>query len=177
MPEPTPSERLRIVLGSGDPEALEVARCYYNVDLFNLSFTPPEQIEALHRDLAARAPGWTRARLPRTVLVFIDPSRAKARRLADAALDAYVDAMGGTAQVPDKAVLLERALVGDASEILEQLAPDAPRRFHPDDRLMLWFEFNQLDGEAIKQQMRYFFESVAPRVGRSERANRSPVPA
>ena len=26
---------------------------------------------------------------------------------------------------------------------------------------MLWFEFNQLDGDAVQDRMRYFFEHVA----------------
>ncbi len=164
---PDADARLRIVLGSADPLALETARRFRDTDLFNLSFTPPEQIEAIHARLQAdRRPGeapWHRSRLPRTVLVFIDPDRARAQRLADSTLDTYIEAMRGTAAVPDKRVLLERALIGDAAEIRDQLSPGNPRRFHADDRLMLWFEFNQTDGEAIRRQMRYFFEQVVAR--------------
>jgi hypothetical protein len=65
--------------------------------------------------------------------------------------------------VPDKKVLLERALVGDA-EIIDQLASENPRRFHQDDRLMLWFEFNQLDGDAIVAQMKCFFRGVVEKI-------------
>jgi hypothetical protein len=72
--------------------------------------------------------------------------------------------MRGTTLVPDKKVLLSRALVGDASEIREQLEPGAQRGFHQEDRIMLWFEFNQLDNQAIKQQMRYFFENVVSKL-------------
>jgi alkanesulfonate monooxygenase SsuD/methylene tetrahydromethanopterin reductase-like flavin-dependent oxidoreductase (luciferase family) len=158
------SDRLRIVLGSSDPKALDVAQRHGSVDLFNLSFTPPEQIEALHAELRRRDPSWSRARLPRTVLVFADPSRALARERANAALDTYIEAMRGTARVPDKNVLLARALVGDAAELREQLAPGASHGFHDGDRLMLWFEFNQLDGPAIEAQMRYFFEQVVEKL-------------
>lgn len=158
------SARLRVVLGSADPKALDVARQHGDVDLFNLSFTPPAQIESLHAELAAQDPTWSRDRLPRTVLVFADPSRAVARQRADAALDTYVEAMRGTAQVPDKSVLLARALVGDAAELRERLAPGGAHGFHPQDRLMLWFEFNQLDGSAIEAQMRYFFEQVVEKL-------------
>jgi alkanesulfonate monooxygenase SsuD/methylene tetrahydromethanopterin reductase-like flavin-dependent oxidoreductase (luciferase family) len=168
VPAADPSERLEIVLGSADPLALEIAHRYWDVGLFNLSFTPPAQIEALHQrmDGLARAAGrrWHRSRLPRTVLVFIDPDRARARALADAALDTYVEAMRGTAAVPDKAVLLERALVGDPAEVRDQLSPGNPRGFHPDDRLMLWFEFNQLDGQAVERRMRLFFDEVVERL-------------
>lgn len=160
VPRASAADGLRIVLGSSDPEALRVARRYWNVDLFNLSFTPPERIDALHAELGAEDPTWSRQRLPRTVLVFADPSRAVARERAEVALDAYIEAMRGTAQVPDKRVLLERALIGDAAEIRDCLAPGSRHGFHEQDRLMLWFEFNQLDGEAIQHQMRYFVEEV-----------------
>jgi alkanesulfonate monooxygenase SsuD/methylene tetrahydromethanopterin reductase-like flavin-dependent oxidoreductase (luciferase family) len=164
VPQAGPLDDLRIVLGSADPEALAVARRFWNVDLFNLSFTPPERIDSLHAQLGAQDPGWSRQRLPRTVLVFVDPSRARALAHADAALDAYVEAMRGTAQVPDKQVLRERALVGDASELRERLAPGGSHGFQRGDRLMLWFEFNQLDGQAIERQMRYFFEEVVEKL-------------
>lgn len=164
VPREGSANDVRIVLGSSDPEAFRFARRFWNVDLFNLSFTPPAKIEALHSELKRGDPSWTRARLPRTVLVFADPVRAVARERASAALDAYIEAMRGTAQVPDKSVLLARALVGDASEIREQLAPGAPHGFHPEDRLMTWFEFNQLSGDDIQGQMRYFFEQVVEKL-------------
>jgi alkanesulfonate monooxygenase SsuD/methylene tetrahydromethanopterin reductase-like flavin-dependent oxidoreductase (luciferase family) len=159
------AERLHIVLGSADARALEIARRHTSrVDLFNLSFTPPERIEQLHAELGAGDPHWSRQRLPRTVLVFADPSRRVAQERAEAALDTYIEAMRGTAQVPDKSVLLARALIGDAAELREQLAPGGSRGFRDGDRLMLWFEFNQLDGTAIEAQMRYFFEQVASKL-------------
>lgn len=158
------TENLKIILGSSDPEALKLAYGLWDIDLFNLSFTPPEMIQETHQKLFswAEASGrvWHRSRMPRTVLVFIDPVRKKAKELADRVLDSYINAMKGTAKVPDKEVLLRRALVGDASEIREQLSPQNPRGFHPDDRLMLWFEFNQLDHESIRNQMIYFFENI-----------------
>lgn len=159
---------LEIVLGSGDPEALQMANRYWDVDLFNLSFTPPEQIEKLHSQMSPLSQKWgsqwKRSRLPRTVLVFIDPNAQKAEELAHFVLDTYIEAMRGTAQVPDKKVLMERALIGDAAQIRDQLHPDNPRRFNPEDRLMLWFEFNQLDGLQIEERMKYFFKEVAERI-------------
>ncbi len=158
------SSDFHVVLGSSDPDALVVARKYFEVDLFNLSFTPPEQIEKLHIQMAAASASWKRSRLPRTVLVFVDPDRKKANRLAEFVLDAYIAAMKGTAQVPDKQILLQRALVGDASEVRDQLHPDNPRHFNSQDRLMLWFEFNQLDSDAIKSQMKYFWKEVGEKL-------------
>jgi hypothetical protein len=160
VPEGGARDDIGIVLGSSDERALSLARRLWNVDLFNLSFTPPEAIERLHAQLGAGDPSWARARLPRTVLVFADSSALRARELAERSLDTYIDAMRGTAQVPDKQVLLERALVGDAVQLREQLAPGARHGFHPGDRLMLWFEFNQQDGAEVERQMRYFFEQV-----------------
>lgn len=168
IPEQTDWKGLQIVLGSHDPRAFELGSRFWDLDLFNLSFTAPEQIEKTHahlQDLSkSRGRTWHRARMPRTVMVFIDPSREKAQALANSVLDTYIEAMRGTAQVPDKSVLLSRALVGDATEIREQLAPGASRGFHPEDRLMLWFEFNQLSGEDIERQMKYFMREVAEKI-------------
>jgi alkanesulfonate monooxygenase SsuD/methylene tetrahydromethanopterin reductase-like flavin-dependent oxidoreductase (luciferase family) len=160
VPDGGARDDINIVLGSSDERALSLARRFWNVDLFNLSFTPPAAIERLHVQLGAGDAGWSRARLPRTVLVFADPSAERAREHAERSLDTYIDAMRGTAQVPDKQVLLERALVGDAAQLREQLAPGARHGFHSEDRLMLWFEFNQQDSDEIERQMRYFFEQV-----------------
>ena len=168
IPEKQSPKGLRLVLGSGDPAALELAYRHWPVDLFNLSFTPPEQIEKLHIKMSELNKKfdmpWKRERLPRTVLVFIDPDPKKALEHANFVLDTYVEAMRGTAMVPNKEVLLQRALVGDAAQIREQLHPENVRGFQKDDRLMLWFEFNQLDNELIKKQMRYFFDEVVAKI-------------
>ena len=164
VPSVEKTSQFEVVLGSHDPEALQLARKFSDVSLFNLSFTPPDQIEKLHTDLSKGWPTWNRSRLPRTVMVFIDPNPRKARDLANSVLDAYITAMQGTAQVPDKNVLLQRALVGDASEVREQLSPQNPRGFKADDRLMLWFEFNQLESSAIQAQMKYFWKEVAEKI-------------
>lgn len=159
------SEALQVVLGSADPLALETAQKFWDVDLFNLSFTPPEQIDALHQKMTTQCARhgwqWNRSRLPRTVLIFVDPNRQKAWELAEKCFDTYINAMKGTAAVPDKRVLMERALIGDAAEVRDQLSPQNPRRLHADDRLMLWFEYDQQDGPDIRRRMKYFFEEVA----------------
>lgn len=156
----------RFVLGSADPLALDVASRCADVDIFNLSFTPPDKINATHAEMARRAAAagrtWHRGRMPRTVLVFIDEDRARAEDLASRAMDTYLAATGGTLSVPEKERLLARALVGDAAAIREQLSPSDPHGFHADDRLMLWFEYNQADTEQIVRQMRYFAEQVMP---------------
>jgi hypothetical protein len=55
------------------------------------------------------------------------------------------------------------ALVGDADEIAQQMR----ERFHPEDRLMLWFDFNNHDSKRVMKNMRDFMERVVPRVGAS----------
>jgi alkanesulfonate monooxygenase SsuD/methylene tetrahydromethanopterin reductase-like flavin-dependent oxidoreductase (luciferase family) len=159
---------LEIILGSHDPKALEHGLRFWDLSLFNLSFTSPEQIESLQQKMGKHAAQsgrlWNRGRLPRTVMVFIDKQRNRAYDLASQVLDNYIEAMRGTAMVPDKEVLLSRALVGDPSEIREQIGPGGSRSFHPEDRLMLWFEFNQLDNQEILRQMKLFWEEVAPKI-------------
>lgn len=166
MPPRELAKHLRFVLGSSCPVAREHAAKFADLDIFNLSFTPPKQIDQMHQAMGAAAAAhgrtWNRSRMPRTVLVFIDKDPKKARALASRSFDTYIEAMRGTAQVPDKAMLMERALIGDSAMIREQLRPSDPHGFHADDRLMLWFEFNQTDGDAILGQMRQFATDVMP---------------
>ncbi len=61
---------------------------------------------------------------------------------AKAALSEYWNALEGTLDPHKVAAATENALVGNAEEIAQQVR----ERFHPDDRLMLWFDFfNQLE--------------------------------
>ncbi len=168
VPELLPANKqlVTFVLGSHDPMVQEAALKWSDCDIFNLSFTAPEKIEALHAGMHRRYENsdriWHRNRMPRTVLVFIDESSRRAHARANECFDIYIEAMRGTAAMPDKNTLMSRALIGDPREIGLQLSPDDPRKFHHDDRLMLWFEFNQSDSPAICQQMRLFAETVAP---------------
>jgi hypothetical protein len=157
---------MRFVLGSHDPLARDHGLQFADLDIFNLSFTPPAQIRKVHEEMFMRYAQsgrvWHRSRMPRTVLVFIDRDRNKARDMASHCFDTYIEAMRGTVVLPPKEELMARALIGDAVEIQDQLHPDATHGFHPDDRLMLWFEFNQIDNDRIKSQMRLFAEDVIP---------------
>lgn len=157
---------VKFVLGSSDPFARKVALKYSDPDQFNLSFTPPEALNKIHQDMtvAYKEAGltWARNRLPRTVLVFIDKNSDVAHKRASACFDTYIEAMRGTAKFPAKEYLMDRALIGNPEEIRSQLHPDDSHGFDQDDRLMLWFEFNQSDNEAIVEQMTLFSEFVAP---------------
>ena len=164
VPAVKENEDLEIVLGSHDPMALDWGLKFRDLSLFNLSFTSPVKIEELHMGMKEKCSKynrvWSRSRLPRTVMVFVKKKRDQAYHLAEQVLETYVEAMRGTAQVPDIKTLLQRALVGDPSEIREQMLQGGSRGIHPDDRLMLWFEFNQMDHQDIQDQMKLFFEEV-----------------
>ncbi|MEZ4751732.1 MAG: LLM class flavin-dependent oxidoreductase [Bdellovibrionota bacterium] len=167
VPELPDRQHLRVVLGSSDPRALELGWKHWDLDLFNLSFTLPNASRPCTSRwiLCAKRP---RDLAPLQAAAYgADLCRSgfpKAHALAHEVLDTYIEAMRGTAQVPDKGVLLERALIGDASEVRDQLHPENPRGIHADDRLMLWFEFNQSDSAAICRRMTYFMEEVADRL-------------
>jgi alkanesulfonate monooxygenase SsuD/methylene tetrahydromethanopterin reductase-like flavin-dependent oxidoreductase (luciferase family) len=160
---------MNFVLGSHDPMARDHGLKFADLDIFNLSFTPPSQLAKVHEEMFVRYREsgrlWHRSRMPRTVLVFIDQISARAREMASRCFDVYIEAMRGTVVLPPKDELMARALIGDPSELRDQLSHDNPNGFHHDDRLMLWFEFNQNDHEAIKTQMRLFAEKVMPFVG------------
>ena len=48
------------------------------------------------------------------------------------------------------------ALVGTPAMIREQIA----QRFHPEDRLMLWFDFNNHDSAAVMRSMEMFHHII-----------------
>jgi hypothetical protein len=96
--------------------------------------------------------------MPRTVLVFIDEKRERARTRAEKAMGNYWKAIEGTLDPAKITSAVDNALVGDAEEIKTQMQ----KRFHPEDRLMLWFDFNNHDTTEVERSMRMFMEQVAP---------------
>jgi alkanesulfonate monooxygenase SsuD/methylene tetrahydromethanopterin reductase-like flavin-dependent oxidoreductase (luciferase family) len=156
---------LNLVLGSHDPSAHDLASKYFPIDVFNLSFTPSHEIDKVHASMsqkfASTSHPWRRDRMPRTVLTFIDRDQKKAEERASACFDTYIEAMRGTVGTPPKDVLMSRALIGEPAKIIELLEPKGKLGFQSDDRLMLWFEFNQADGSAVEDQMILFTEEVS----------------
>ncbi|HYE76426.1 MAG TPA: luciferase, partial [bacterium] len=138
--------------------------------VFNLSITPGAEIEATHQRMLANfhpAGGpWSRRLMPRTVLVFIneDPGISAAEKnrragaAADRALANYWLALEGTLDPMKVAKATDNALIGDADTIAAQMR----ERFHPEDRLMLWFDFNNHDSPRVIREMEAFFGLVAP---------------
>jgi hypothetical protein len=120
---------------------------------------------------AAYHPGggpWQREYMPRTVFVFLNEEaglspaerRRRAREEARAALAAYWTALEGTLDPRKVENAADNALVGDADEVAQQVV----ERFHPDDRLMLWFDFFNHDSARVVRNMEAFAREVAPRV-------------
>ncbi|MCX6130496.1 MAG: LLM class flavin-dependent oxidoreductase [Proteobacteria bacterium] len=170
IPFEAPLELLQLVLGSHDPSAQILANQYAPTWVFNLSITPTETIEATHQRMQAayhKAGGpWHRSYMPRTALIFIngepqlsqEEQRAKAKQSAQNALENYWRAMEGTLDPRKVAEAVENAVYGNPQDIAEQLQ----RKYHPDDRLMLWFDFNNHDNKAIKASMEAFWKITRP---------------
>ena len=165
-------ELLELVIGSHDPRLQEDVNQYMPVKVFNLSITQPEVIDATHERMARcyhpDGGTWTRPDMPRTVMVFINeqpgltPSQrsAAAHEEAKAALGAYWTALEGTLDPSKVERAANNAIIGNAAEIAEQIKA----RFHPDDRLMLWFDFFNHDSARVVANMEAFKHQVIPRV-------------
>lgn len=172
VPQEWRRDLLVLVLGSHDPELQIAANRILPTRVFNLSITRPEIIEATHERMrAAFHPDggpWQRGYMPRTVFVFLNEQahlsptgrRKAAREEARAALGAYWAALEGTIDPAKVENAADNALVGDAEEVAAQVV----ERFHPDDRLMLWFDFFNHDTARVVANMEAFVASVAPRV-------------
>ncbi|MBL8619553.1 MAG: LLM class flavin-dependent oxidoreductase [Deltaproteobacteria bacterium] len=165
-------ELLELYLGSHEPALQEAANQHLPVRVFNLSITAPTVIEDTHRRMAAAlhpdGGPWTRACMPRTVMVFLNQQpgldaaarKARAQEEAQAALGAYWTALEGTLDPRKVAAATDNAVIGDADDVAAQLVA----RFHPDDRLMLWFDFFNHDCGRVIDDMRAFVDEVIPRV-------------
>lgn len=162
IPFEAPLELLRLTIGCHDLETQIYANQFYPCGVFNLSITPAPQIEKTHEAMKKHfhplGGQWTRNHMPRTVLVFLDSNRKKAREQAQEAMENYWKAIEGTLDPEKVRNAVDNALVGDVEEIRAEMQ----KRFHPDDRLMLWFDFNNHDNDAVKLSMKSFMEKIAP---------------
>jgi hypothetical protein len=178
VPQEWRRELLQLYLGSHEPRLQEEVNAFAPVRVFNLSITKPEVIEDTHRRMAAKyhsAGGpWKRSYMPRTVFVFLnerpgllpEARRAAAREEARAALSAYWTALEGTLDPKKVEDAADNALVGNARDVAEQILD----RFHPEDRLMLWFDFFNHDSGRVIANMEDFMAKVAPLVAEKVRA-------
>jgi len=163
VPQEPRMDLLRLSIGSHDPGVQDFANTILPVGVFNLSITPGDEIAKTNaRMQTAYHPaggGWKRRLMPRTVLVFYNDDAAKASEEARDALSNYWRALEGTLDEEKVRRATDNALVGDAEAIVRQM--DA--RFDPEDRLMLWFDFNNHDSKRVMSNMSAFMTLVAPR--------------
>jgi alkanesulfonate monooxygenase SsuD/methylene tetrahydromethanopterin reductase-like flavin-dependent oxidoreductase (luciferase family) len=162
IPNSPSLENLRLTIGSHDPETQALANEILPVGVFNLSITSPEVIEETHKRMANQyqklGRDWTRDLMPRTVLLFVDEKSAKAKEMSQRAWENYWKAMEGTLDPVKIKNAVENSISGNPEEIVEKIK----NKYHRDDRLMLWFDFNNHDSESVENSMRTFIDKVAP---------------
>jgi alkanesulfonate monooxygenase SsuD/methylene tetrahydromethanopterin reductase-like flavin-dependent oxidoreductase (luciferase family) len=154
VPRESRMDLLHLSIGSHDPALQAFANTLLPVGVFNLSITPGKEIEETQQRMLAEyhGGGWSRRLMPRTVLVF--PTEADASK----ALSNYWLALEGTLDEEKVRRATNNALIGDPETIAAQMR----ERFHPQDRLMLWFDFNNHDSKAVMANMETFMTKVAP---------------
>jgi len=172
VPQDFRRDLLQLVMGSHDPALQDFVNTIQPVQIFNLSITRPEVIEATHARMRQSfhpdGGAWERGHMPRTTFVFLnheeglsDEERSTAaHREARSALGEYWKALQGTIDPARVEKAADNALIGNADEIAAQIVD----RFHADDRLMLWFDFFNHDSPRVVRNMRAFMEQVGPRV-------------
>jgi alkanesulfonate monooxygenase SsuD/methylene tetrahydromethanopterin reductase-like flavin-dependent oxidoreductase (luciferase family) len=162
IPFEAPMQLLNLTLGSHDPAVQKHVNQWMPVGVFNLSITPPEIIEQTHSFMQKHyhpaGGAWKREYMPRTLMVFIDKDSAKAKAQAEKAWRNYWIAMEGTLDPKKVADAVENTIAGNPIEVLEKIKS----KYHQQDRLMAWFDFNIHDNDGIKNSMRLFIEKVAP---------------
>ena len=161
---------LDLYAGTTDPAVLRVANSIMPCKVFNLSNTPEQVITTTHemmREVYHPAGGaWRRNSMPRTVLVFVNADAGKSdaarRKKAEAAaldaMSAWQRAMEGTVNPAKLRDGMSNCIFGCPSDVARQIR----ERYDPDDRLMLWFDFNNHKTDEVEQMMTDFVAHVVP---------------
>ena len=167
IPQDVRMELLRLSIGSHDPHLQAFANTLLPVGVFNLSITPGDEIDKTNQRMQTAYQGtWHRRLMPRTVLVFINDNAERAKEEAREALTNYWRALEGTLDEEKVRRATNNALIGDADAIVGQMR----ERFHPEDRLMLWFDFNNHDSKRVMKNMDTFMTRVARQFAAPPRA-------
>ncbi len=172
IPKEWRQDLLNLVLGSHDSNLqIEVNR-WRPVQVFNLSITPPHVINQTHERMKEHYHSdggkWSREMMPRTVMIFVndepgltDEERSNAaKEEAKAALNTYWSALEGTIDPAKVERATDNAVIGNTKEVAEQIK----ERFHPDDRLMCWFDFFNHDSARVQRNMEAFMNKVSPAI-------------
>ena len=172
IPQEWRRELLNLVLGSHDPALQVEVNKLRPVQVFNLSITPPHIIEETHDRFRQHyhpdGGPWERSMMPRTIMVFVndeegltpDEQNDAAMEEARAALSTYWSALEGTIDPAKIERATDNAVIGSVDRVCEQIL----ERFHPEDRLMCWFDFFNHDSERVQRNMTAFMTKVAPGV-------------
>ena len=172
VPNKFDRNQLVLVAGTHDPKAQVFVNKYLPVRVFNLSITQPEVIDATHermRQCFHKDGGeWQRSDMPRTSFVFLndeegltpEEQRMAAQSEADLSLSAYWNALEGTIDPSKVKNAAQNALIGNVEDVAQQLV----ERFHPQDRVMAWFDFFNHDSDRVCRNMSAYMEKVVPRV-------------
>ncbi len=174
IPFEAPLEYLKLTIGSHDPETQKLANQILPTGVFNLSITPGDIIEETHermkKDFHPDGGAWTRSHMPRTALIFLNGDKnlspelqsQKARELSQKAWKNYWVAMEKTLDPKKVENAVENSIAGNPEEVAQAIV----KKYHPDDRLMLWFDFNNHNNEEIKNSMQVFMEQVKPLISK-----------
>ena len=172
VPNKFDRNQLVLVAGTHDPKAQIFVNKYLPVRVFNLSITQPEVIDATHERMRqcfhSDGGEWKRSDMPRTTFVFVNDEdgltseerRTAAQSEADLSLSAYWNALEGTIDPSKVQNAAQNALIGNVEDVAHQLV----ERFHPQDRVMAWFDFFNHDSDRVCRNMRAYMEKVVPRV-------------
>ena len=106
--------------------------------------------------------------MPRTIMVFLndEPGLSEEERNiaaleeARAALSTYWSALEGTIDPGKIENATDNAVIGGAERVSEQIS----ERFHPEDRIMCWFDFFNHDSERVMRDMTAFMTKVVPKI-------------
>lgn len=163
---------LTLFVGSHDPAAQQRCNQWMPTKVFNLSITNPKVIDATHANMNEwfheEGGPWQRGYMPRTVMVFLndddalseDEKNQAAAEQAKSALSAYWSALDGTLDPKKVEMAGNNALLGSPDAIAAQIV----ERFHPEDTLMLWFDFFNHNNDQVCGMMKAFQEKVMPKV-------------
>ena len=176
IPQNWRRELLNLVLGSHDPALQVEVNKQMPVQVFNLSITPPHVINQTHERMTENyhpdGGAWNRSMMPRTIMVFVNDEAGltpeqqdnAAMQEAKAALETYWSALEGTIDPSKIEKATDNAVIGNIETVSQQII----ERFHPEDRLMCWFDFFNHDSERVMRDMAAFMTKVAPRVNGGE---------
>ena len=170
VPKQWPRSQLELVAGTHDPKAQEFVNKFMPVKVFNLSITSPEVIDSTHKRMSemfhSDGGEWQRRDMPRTTFVFLNAEEGlspeeqslAAHEEARKALGEYWKALEGTLDPSKVEKATDNALIGNASEVAAQVK----ERFHPEDRLMCWFDFFNHDSDRVIRNMEAWWQEVVP---------------